>query len=387
MCLALILKSIQHLAYGYSGHESFLDGVSNASPARRVLAMIICGLFAGFGWLLVYAKGKPLMSIKQAVGKNGAPMPVWSTLGHALLQIITVALGSPLGREVAPREIGALWAGWIARAAGLSPEHCKLLVACGAGAGLAAVYNVPLGGAVFVLEVLLVSFGSVAIIMAFSTAGIASLVAWSGLGNDSQYHISDLPLSPGLIAWSVIFGPIFGIAAQFYVDATTKARAKAPRTTWSLPLMSVCNFAVIGLFAIVFPQLLGNGKGPAQLGFDSNLGFQLAAILLILKTVFTISSLRAGAEGGLLTPGITIGALLATLLAYGWSCLMPGISVGACAIVGGTAFLASSMSMPLTAIVLMMEFTRFNHDILFPVVLAVSGSVLANKVCAYYRAQ
>lgn len=85
-------------------------------------------------------------------------MPAGTTTIHALLQIVTVALGSPLGREVAPREMGALGAGMVARKLGLLADETRTLVACGAGAGLAAVYNVPLAGALFSLEVMLLSF-------------------------------------------------------------------------------------------------------------------------------------------------------------------------------------------------------------------------------------
>jgi H+/Cl- antiporter ClcA len=392
MCLALLLHAIQHLAYGYSvGHvtspESFLQGVSAASSARRILVMLLCGLVAGFGWYAVYRFGQPLVSIRQAVARNGARMPVLSTLGHALLQIVTVALGSPLGREVAPREVGSLLAGWLAHYAALEPAECKLLVACGAGAGLAAVYNVPLGGAMFVLEVLLGSFSPAAVVMAFATSGIAALVAWMGLGNESQYVVSALPLGASLVGWSIVCGPLFGVAAWVYVWLTTKARAAAPRRSWKLPVSSMLNFGIVGICAMALPQLLGNGKGPAQLSFAANLTVQLALLLFALKVLFTVSSLRAGAEGGLLTPGLTNGALMAVVLNGIWSIFWPGASVGACAIVGATAFLASSMSMPLTAIVLIFELTRVSHDMLVPVVLAVAGSLCANRVCTFHAAQ
>jgi H+/Cl- antiporter ClcA len=148
MLLALLLHWIQHIAFDYSvthviSSESFLEGVSAASPGRRVLVMVICGLVAGLGWGALYRFGRPLVSIKKAVKSNDPRMPVVSTVVHALLQIVTVALGSPLGREVAPREIGSVWAGWLSHRAGLSVAESRIMVACGAGAGLAAVYNVP----------------------------------------------------------------------------------------------------------------------------------------------------------------------------------------------------------------------------------------------------
>ncbi len=98
---------------------------------------------------------------------------------------------------------------------------------------------------------------------------------------------------------------------------------EAPKD-WRLPVLSLLNFAIIGVLAMHFPQLLGNGKGPAGLAFDGNITMTLAAMLLVLKVVITASSLRAGAEGGLLTPGLANGALLAIVLGGSWSLFWPG---------------------------------------------------------------
>ena len=111
MALGMLLYVIQHIAYGYSVHaiisqESFLQGVSAASPARRVLALSACGLVAGCGWWAVRRFGSALVSISEAIHTQGRPMPFLTTVAHALLQIVTVALGSPLGREGAPRDEG-----------------------------------------------------------------------------------------------------------------------------------------------------------------------------------------------------------------------------------------------------------------------------------------
>ncbi|WP_376784690.1 chloride channel protein, partial [Achromobacter animicus] len=111
MLLGMLLHAVQHLTYGYGGghiisHESFLEGVQAASGPRRVLALVLCGLAAGGGWWLIYRYGRPLVSVKKAVSDPTQAMPPATTMAHAILQIITVGLGSPLGREVAPREVG-----------------------------------------------------------------------------------------------------------------------------------------------------------------------------------------------------------------------------------------------------------------------------------------
>ncbi|WP_449184580.1 chloride channel protein [Trinickia sp. YCB016] len=389
MLLALLLHWIQHIAYGFSvdhviSSESFLQGVSAAAPQRRLMALTVCGSVAGAGWWALYRFGRPLVSIKKAVKADDPRMPVVSTTVHALLQIVTVALGSPLGREVAPREIGSMWAGWVSHRAGLSAAESRIMVACGAGAGLAAVYNVPLGGAIFVLEVLLGTFGWPALVPAIVTSAVAAVVAWVGLGNEHQYRVAQLAVSSPLFVWSLLCGPVFGAAAWGFTKLMTRARANAPKD-WRLPLLSLINFAVIGVLAMHFPQLPGNGKGPASLAFDSNLTIGLAAALLILKVAICASSLRAGAEGGLLTPGLANGALLAIVLGGLWNLVWPGTSQGAFAIVGAAGFLAASMQMPLTAIVLLMEFTRVSHDFLIPIGLAVAGSVSTFKLLSEGR--
>ena len=386
MGLALLLHAIQHIAYGYSldrlvGGPSFFAGVSAASPARRVAILALCGLVAGFGWYVVYRYAKPLVSIKKAIKADDPRMPIVATTAHALLQIVTVALGSPLGREVAPREIGSTFAGWLAWRAGLTVEESRIMVACGAGAGLAAVYNVPLGGAVFVLEVLLGTFSLPVLIPALATSVIAALVAWIGLGDESQYAVPHYALNASLVTWSIFAGPVFGAAAFAFSEIMQRARKEAARG-WTLPVLSTLNFVVIGVMAIALPQLLGNGKTAAQLGFDGVIGIGAAALLLVVKVAITASSLRAGAEGGLLTPGLSTGALLAIVLGGIWSLIWPGTPIGAFAIIGATAFLASSMNMPITAIVLLAEFTHIEHDFLVPMLLAVAGSIAVNRWCA-----
>ncbi|MFP4905938.1 chloride channel protein, partial [Paraburkholderia sp. BR14261] len=101
----------------------------------------------------------------------------------------------------------------------------------------------------------------------------------------------------------------------------------------------------------------------------------LAATLLVLRVFITTTTLRAGAKGGLLTPGLANCALLAIVIAGLVNHVWPGLSPGAFAIVGAGAFLASSMQMPITATVLILEFTHANHDLAIPLLLAVAGSV------------
>jgi H+/Cl- antiporter ClcA len=270
---------------------------------------------------------------------------------------------------------------WLSSRAGLDAAAVRVLIACSAGAGLAAIYNVPLAGVLFVFEVLLGSLAPRAMVPAVVTAVIATLVAWIGLGDVPQYLVPPLTISASLVLWSIVAGPVFGVAAYGFRAATRAAAAHTPqgwrRIPWCLAV-----FLGVGLLAALFPQLPGNGRGPSQLGFDGDLGVKLALCLLALKAVAVTASLRAGAAGGLLTPSLTVGALLATILGFLWSLVFPGVPTAAFAIVGAAGFLAASMNMPLTAMVLVIELTRVGHDLWIPIFLAVATAIVAQRGCA-----
>lgn len=384
MVLALILHAIQHLAFGYSrgqivSAESFLQGVTDSSWPRRLSAIVAGGAIAGFGWWLLGRYGQKRVSIASAVANPAVPMPAGTTTIHALLQIVTVALGSPLGREVAPREMGALGAGMVARKLGLLADETRTLVACGAGAGLAAVYNVPLAGALFSLEVMLLSFSWEKTLAAIITSAIAAWTATLGLGEESQYHFTSDILPHSFLWWAIIVGPILGAGAWLFRKATSTARARV-RSNWQMPVFCLLAFSLLAVLSLYFPQLPGNGKGPMQLALSDELGFPGAAMLLALKMVVILVVLRGGAEGGLLTPGLAVGGLTSLLLCMLWQQLLPGGDYGSFALVGAAAFLAASMQMPLTAVALVMEFTHMDHSYLAPTLLCAAEAFLTCRI-------
>lgn len=378
--LSLLLHVVQHVAFGYDlkhifSDDNFLVAVNASSPLRRIIALTVCGLVVGIGWWLLLRYAKKIISIDQAVKEPPHRMPVLTTIINGFLQMITVGLGSPLGRELAPREVSSALMGWLSTKLGLTEADTKVIVACAAGAGLSAVYNIPLAGALFTLEVLLVSFKWNYIAPAIFTATLAAVISWIGSGNTHQYQVAYMTLSYSFVIWSILVGPIIGIAAYYFVQVTSYAKKNAPKDSRLIP-MALVNFILVGFLAVPYPELLGNGKEPLQLGFDGSLSIQLVAILLCIRFVITVSSLRAGAKGGLLTPGLMHGALIAILLGSVWNIFLPSAPMGAYAIIGATAFLACSMKMPITAIVLVLELTRANHDSLIPILFAVIGAIV-----------
>lgn len=388
--LVFLLHTTQYLAYEHTftpimGNSSFFLVVSSSTALERVIALSLCGLIAGFGWWVVFRYGNPLISITKALKCPRPYMPVKTTLMHVFLQIITVGLGSPLGREVAPRELSAVFACWLTNKIKLHPKESQIMVACAAGAGLAAVYNVPFGGALFTLEVLLKTFHWFALIPAMTTSALAVVIAWIGLGNRSLYHVPDLTLEPSIVILSLVTGPIFGFSAYWFNELTIQAQNKAPRN-WKIIPSCLCNFFLIGVFAIYLPALLGNGRSAMQLGLEGSvLGLEAALILLTFRVLIVYTSIRAGAFGGLLTPSLANGALMAVVLGTLWSYLWPNISITAFAIIGAAAFLAAAQKMPITSIIMIIEFTGIDFSFFIPLLFSVAGSMSLFRLCASKR--
>jgi CIC family chloride channel protein len=306
-------------------------------------------------------------------------MPALTSVLHAALQIVIVGLGASIGRELAPRELGALFGSWLSDRAGLTARDRRVLVAAGAGAGLAAVYNVPLGGAIFTLEVLLLELTITSVIVALATSAIATLVARIIVPNESLYSLPALPVTPSLIVWALLAGPLLGLAGAAFVRGIEAARDHRP-TGWPLIVVMPVVFTGIGALALVFPQILGNGRALGQVAFDAALPIGAIAVLLALKAVVTLATIGSGASGGTLTPSLALGAALGIVGGGLWSLAWPGTPVASFVLVAAAAFLAASMRAPVTALVLVFEFTNQQFGLLIPAMIAVAGSITVARL-------
>lgn len=266
--LTLLLHLVQHVTYGYSD-SSFQLGVQRASGQRRVVVIVVAGLVAGVGWWMLRRFAPAVPRVTDAI-THRVRMPFGTLTIDAALHIVVVALGASLGREGAPRQFGAAAGAWLSDHAGLDQDHRRILIGCGAGAGLAAVYNVPRGGALFALEVLLASVTAPVVVAAVATSAIATSVAWLVLPNRPTYNVGSSSVSATIVAWSLLVGPLLGLAGMGFSRLTAYAAAHRP-AGWRLLPTTLLIFPALGAVAVAYPQLLCNGKGPAQLAFDGTL--------------------------------------------------------------------------------------------------------------------
>jgi H+/Cl- antiporter ClcA len=376
--LTRLLEAVQHLMWNGSG-TNLLDAAEHSGAWRHVLVLIAAGLATGAGQVVLkHLSSGNGIDTTAAIWFHAGRMPAWRTLGSAVLSVIIVGMGVSLGREGAPKQAGSVIANFFSDQTSLSDERRRLLVACGAGAGMGAAYGVPLGGALFALEVMRGMLALRYVLPALFCSVIATAVSWIALPDAPTYIIPAYPSSLSSIAWTLIAGPIAGVVSVGYVRAVTWADHNKPRG-WQRLAAPLLVFAVLGAASIPFPQLLGNGKDIAQLAFTNQVAPLLLLILFALRPLATVLSVRCGAPGGLFTPSLTVGALLGAVLGHGWSWVCPGVPLGLFALLGAAAILAATTQGPISTVVLMMELTGRDRSFIVPLLLIVATATLVAR--------
>jgi H+/Cl- antiporter ClcA len=211
--LTRLLEGVQHLVWAGSGTD-ILEAATRAGAGRHILVLLGAGAVVGIGQLvLVRLTSGNGIDITSAIWFSAGRLPVVRTLGSAALSVIVVGMGASLGREGAPKQAGAIVANLVSDNGRLSDEERRLLVACGAGAGMAAAYGVPLSGALFALEVLRGMLALRLVLPALLASLVATAISWLVLPNAPTYQIPAFSYSASPLAWALFIGPIAGVVA------------------------------------------------------------------------------------------------------------------------------------------------------------------------------
>jgi H+/Cl- antiporter ClcA len=370
-----LLELVQHSIWGGEGLD-LLDAASHTGPWRHLAILIGAGLLVGGAqFLFTRLTSANSIDITAAIWFFAGRLPALRTVASAVLSVVIVGMGTALGREGAPKQAGAVIANSMADGMVLSDDQRRLLVACGAGAGMAAAYGVPLGGALFALEVLRGVLALRFVLPALVTSLVATGVSWAFLPDTATYVIPLYRGSLSATAFALPAGFIIGRASVIYVRTVAWADKHKPEG-WRRLVAPVLTLGLLGAVSIPVPQLLGNGRDVAELAFRGQLGAGMLAVLCLLRPLATILCLGSGAPGGLFTPSLTFGAMLGGLLGVAWSWLWPGVPPGLCALLGAAAMLAATTQGPISTVVLMMELSGYARSAIVPMLLIVATATL-----------
>ena len=371
IAMALLLEVFESLFYGVA-QGALLERLAGAPPWRRALAPATGGLVAGGMWWWLRATGG-VADVETAVadhsGRAATRMGLARPFLDAVTQVLTVGSGNSVGREGAPRLAAGAVAARLAARLGIGRPEGAILIASAAGAGLAAMYNAPLGGAAYAVELVMVTgMRRRGALVAVPVCVIATLVSWLHSHGRPTFEITSQGPSSGTVLGLVLLVPVaaaLGVGARRLWSWMLARRVRATR--W-LPVASGAAGLGTGLVSLRVPAVVGNGRDAmeAALGTrvpEASSGAAGAALVMllgivVLKPALTGLTLGAGATGGRLAPSLAVGSSAGAALAIALQASGVEVSISVLAMAGAGAVLATTQKAPIFGIVFTWELAR-----------------------------
>ncbi len=299
--------------------------------------------------------------------------------------VLAIGAGLALGREGPSVQIGATLAHWCGKFFRRDWHDCRVLMAAGAGAGLATAFNAPIAGAIFVLEELVRRFETRIAIAALGASATAMAVARLMLGNNPEFQIAVLPY-PDTKARILFFafGIFAGLLGILYNQSLLAAIRGFDRLhRWPVELKAGMVGAAVGLLACFAPRVVGGGELLTQRTLASIFSPQLLVAILTIRFALGPLSYAARTPGGLFAPMLAVGAQFGLLFGVGCHHLFADFTMPAeaFAVVGMTAFFTAVVRAPITGIALIIEMTA-SFTMLLPMLAACFTAMLVPTLFA-----
>ena len=364
IAMARLLEGFEWLFYGV--REGALPERVEAAPVwRRVLAPAVGGALAGALWWWERATGGVVgveTAVRDGSGTTVRRMGLVRPFADGVLQVLTVGAGNSVGREGAPRLMAGAAAARLARRLGLEPPATTLFVAAAAGAGLAAMYDVPLGGTAFAVEITMAAgTRRRGMRLALPVSLIATAVSWLHSHGRPTFDIAVGGPTTATILTALAAAPalmVLGAGARRLWDWFKAHRVP---NTWALPAGIGAAGLLTGAASLWLPVLPGNGRDAleaALLSPATPTALVTLSGVVLLKPLLTGATLGAGATGGLLAPSFALGGSAGAAIAglarlAGWEASAPVL-----ALVGAGAVLAITQRAPVFGTLFVWELAR-----------------------------
>lgn len=363
------------------------DGLVNTARAlpwwNRLWIPAAGGVVAGvvLRWARCFDTPASSHDYMEAITLGDGRIGARASLVRALSSAFSVATGASIGREAPMVQLAALAGSLLGRWKQLSRPRLRLLVACGAAAGISAAYNAPIAGALFVAEIVLKSFVIEALGPLIVASVVANLTMHQFLGFAPLYRMPTFDLHLGLNALPFVgLAILAGLAAPGFLYLL--ALAKKPFSAMIQPLWLRLGLGglFVGAISVVEPSVWGNGYSVVNSILQGGWLWQTLLVMLLFKLLATAVATGSGAIGGVFTPTLFVGAVIGGLFGIGMELMLPGaIPLPAWVAAGMGAFLAASTHAPLMSAIMIFEMTG-NPQIIVPLLLVCVLSVAIKQL-------
>jgi len=323
------------------------------------------------------AEKKGVSEVIKAVALRGGYIPLKTTIFHFIAPVISIGSGNTVGPEGPAAQIGGGVASKIGFLAGLSDSQVRIFTAAGAGAAIAAIFNTPLGGVFFALEIVLLNDFQTPTFSALILASVtASAISRIFLGNESififsipeigSYSFLYLYAVLGLFAGAVSILFIRYSSAVEHLFRTKILNRKIPQ--W---LVMVIVGLLMGVSGYFYKEIFGVGYFAINEILDGSITWKVILILLILKFVLVPLIIHSGGFGGLFAPSLFLGACFGYLFAITINSIWGlDLDTTTFVLVGMGAMLGGINTIPISAIMIIFEMTQ-EYSFILPLMLAV----------------
>lgn len=367
----IFLTTTEHLLYGpVSG---LVQAASSLPWWQRFLTPALGGALAGSVLLLSrhVTKHAPHGDYMEAVVLGRGELHVGGSLLSALASACSVVSGGAIGREGPMVQLaaltGSLTAGWRK----LPVPRRRLLVACGAAAGLTTAYGTPIAGALFIAEIVLQSLATETLVPLLLASAVARINTSLLFGTEPLYHMPEIP-SPQGFAFLLSGGLalLAGVGAPLFLGLLRYTKRVFQSWNTLLPLKLAVGGSLVGLLSIQTPQVWGNGFSVVNSVLQGDWTWQALVLVLVFKVIAVVATTGSGAVGGIFTPTLFVGAVSGALFSLVMDRVLPGVlPVPLGVAVGMGAFLSATTHAPLTAVLMIFEMTG-NYRVVAPLMLA-----------------
>ena len=323
----------------------------------------------------------PVPEYMEAFSLGDGKLPRRQGLWRSISAVISLATGASIGKEGALIQISAVAASAVGRWLYVSPVRLRLLVGCGAAAGMTAAFHTPLSACLFVCEVVVGTFSIATLAPLLLASCAAYVLVWTlGLsGGLFEAPLSLDSLQEALLCAGLAVGAAL-LGKAWVALLSGMRRLLGGKTAWLLPRMVMAGLAV-GAVALVEPYVVGNGYEAIRALSQGMFSPGQASVLLVIKALMVAVVFGVGTMGGVLTPTLLVGALVGYLYGCGlYACdLCAEESVIAYAFAGMAAFFAVSGRAPVTGLLLVIELTM-SAPMIFPLMLSVGAAYALGRL-------
>jgi CIC family chloride channel protein len=379
----LLISFLRHLCYG-PGND-FLQVLAGHTWWYRILVPAAGGLVVGpmIYFLAKEAKGHGVPEVMEAVVLKSGFIRKRVVAVKSVASAVSIAVGGSVGREGPIVQICSAIGSTLGQLINASPNRMRILVGCGAAAGIAATFNAPVAGMMFALEIVLGEFA----IATFSPIVISAVIATAV----SRYHLGNFPafMVPAyqlVSPWEFLFYALLGLVAGLVAVSFTTVLYKAEDLfdAWRFPewLKAGAAGAGLGVVGLGFPSVMGVGYEGIELALHGRMVWWMLLVVAGVKILATSATIAGGMSGGIFAPSLVVGAMLGGGFGFLVNDLFPHITAGAGAysIVGMAAVVAGTTHGPLSAFLILFEMTGGYKIILPLMITCVVATVVARTI-------